>query len=173
MATHADARPTDNAALATIVGHHRTLCRELDERFRALRIVTRVRAPYETPADRLLSFLEREVLPHAAAEEATLYRAAETVPASALLVRALKAEHASLTEHVRRLQQSRSAEEALAAAAGAAALFESHVAKENDLLLPALAGDPDTSLAELHEAMERRLAELTAHEPEGMLASGC
>jgi len=91
------------------------------------------------PAKTLLFvFLADEVLPHARAEERTLYRAAQRDPGAALLVQGLVAEHRDLASQAERLEaQTRPA--AVAATAGVISnLFASHVAKENDLLLPAL-----------------------------------
>ena len=84
----------------------------------------------------LRAFLIEEVLPHARAEERTLYRAAMRDPDVSLLVQALISEHRVLASMTGRLGEPPAASAAQAAAISA--LFASHVAKEDSLLLPAL-----------------------------------
>jgi hypothetical protein len=99
-----------------------------------------------------VAYLDTEIVPHAAAEERTLYPAADAGPA-ALLVDAMRAEHRDL---MGRVTQLRSAPDPIAAVAGAsaiAALFASHLAKENDRLIPALLAMPDVSLGDLLAGM--------------------
>lgn len=86
----------------------------------------------------LRTFLADEVLPHARAQERTLYRAARRDPAASLLVRALIAEHEALASMAGELADPASPAATLARAAAVSALFASHVAKEDSLLLPAL-----------------------------------
>jgi iron-sulfur cluster repair protein YtfE (RIC family) len=86
----------------------------------------------------LRAFLADEVLPHARAEERTLYRSARRDPASSLLVRALITEHRDLASMAARLGEPARPAAAAAQAAAISALFASHVAKEDQLLLPAL-----------------------------------
>ncbi len=106
----------------------------------------------------LATWCERELLPHAAAEEQTLYAAARSRPESRLLVAAMSAEHTVLTGLVRELASTGSSSAAAAAAAGGLqAVFDSHLAKENDLLVPLLESLPDVSLADLLEQMHHSL----------------
>jgi len=86
----------------------------------------------------LRTFLTDEVLPHARAEERTLYRAARRVPDTSLLVRELIAEHETLASMAGELGDPASPAATAARAAAVSALFASHVAKENSVLLPAL-----------------------------------
>jgi hypothetical protein len=86
----------------------------------------------------LRTFLTDEVLPHARAEERTLYRAARRAPDTSLLVRELIAEHETLASMAGELGDPASPAATVARAAAVSALFASHVAKENSLLLPAL-----------------------------------
>src|SRR5215471_14900703 len=80
----------------------------------------------------LRAFLTDEVLPPARAEERTLYRAARRAPDTSLLVRELIAEHKTLASMAGEFGDPASP------AAAVSALFASHVAKEDSLLLPAL-----------------------------------
>ncbi len=86
----------------------------------------------------LRAFLADEVLPHARAEERALYRAARRDPGASLLVRALIGEHRDLASMAARLGEPAQPAAAAAQAAAISALFASHVAKEDSLLLPAL-----------------------------------
>lgn len=160
MSTSVNAPSPDQQATATVLHHHAALRRELDEHVRALRTAVRAQTGYEQPLAALTAFLTESVLPHATAEETTLYPAAAADASTALLVEAMTAEHRALTERARALAHARSAVEALAVAEGIAAVFTVHVDKENELLLPALSRAPGVSLAELLQAMHQRLDEL-------------
>lgn len=86
----------------------------------------------------LRAFLVDEVLPHARAEERTLYRAVRRDPDIGLLVQALISEHQLLASMAGRLAEPARPADAAAQADAISALFASHVAKEDSLLLPAL-----------------------------------
>lgn len=90
------------------------------------------------PARNLLhTFLTDEVLPHARAEERTLYRATRRAD-TRLLVRALISEHRDLAAMAAILAEPGTPAATAAQAKAISALFASHVAKEDSLLLPAL-----------------------------------
>ena len=86
----------------------------------------------------LRAFLADEVLPHARAEERTLYRAARRAPDASPLVQALISDHRLLASMADRLGEPALSADTAAQAAAISALFASHVAKEDSLLLPAL-----------------------------------
>jgi len=91
------------------------------------------------PAKTLLRvFVTGEILPHARAEERTLYRAGRRDPHAALLVQALIGEHRALASRAERLAAQMQPIAVAAEAEALSALFASHVAKEDNLLLPAL-----------------------------------
>jgi hypothetical protein len=100
----------------------------------------------------VLAFLDGELLPHASAEERTLYRAADD-GGSALLVEAMRGEHRDLVARVEALRDVAEALGAATAASAILALFASHLRKENELILPALLARPDVSLADLLDGM--------------------
>lgn len=104
----------------------------------------------------LRAFLADEVLPHTRAEERTLYPAARRDPGASLLVQALISEHRDLASMAARLGEPAQPVAAAAQAAAISALFASHAAKEDSLLLPALERS-GTDLAALL-AREPRLA---------------
>ncbi|NBM20482.1 DUF2249 domain-containing protein [Streptomyces sp. GC420] len=146
--------PEDAAAVEAVEAHHTHLAGELAGRVTMLVNATegasgtaeRIRAD-------LVGFCERELLPHAAAEESTLYPAAQATTEGRLLVEAMLAEHRTLTGLVGSL---RTAERPVRAAADARALqvlFEEHLLKENTLVLPLLAALPEVSVAGLLAGM--------------------
>lgn len=102
--------------------------------------------------DAVVELASTEVLPHAAAEEATLYAAAREIERLRLLVDAMTAEHQVLADLVHRVE-SGAGQSAISAAEALWVLLELHVAKENDYVLPALASEPTVSLAELLSRM--------------------
>ena len=97
-----------------------------------------------------------ELLPHAAAEERSIYPAGDR-GLTAMLVQAMLTEHKNLIAHVAGLRDSAEAIEAVGSASAIQALFESHLSKENDLLLPALIADPSVSLGALLGGMHEIL----------------
>ena len=109
-------------------------------------------------------FCTEQLLPHAAAEEAALYPAAGALPQTKLLVEAMIAEHRVLEGLVRDLGEATEPPRVAAAAHALRVLFDTHLAKENDLILPAVAADPAVSLTEILAGMHELLGEHAGHE---------
>jgi iron-sulfur cluster repair protein YtfE (RIC family) len=147
---------TDAQAAEAIRAHHAELETNLRRQVAALTEAVQARQPHANAQHATLDFLERELLPHAAAEEQALYPAGDTGP-TALLVRGMRDEHANLIGHVRALRDASDAVESVARSSAILALFESHLHKENDLLIPALVDDPTVTLAELLGGMHELL----------------
>lgn len=142
----------DGSSAAAIRAHHLELQEGLRERVLAVEAAVRAGRDHGPAQAALRTFLDTELLPHAAAEERTLYPAGARGD-SALLVQAMVEEHHRIVAHVEAL---RSAPDGLAAATAAAAieaLFEAHLWKENELLLAVLVADPAVSLTELLAGM--------------------
>ena len=138
-----------------IIHHHAVLRRGLERRAGMLCAAVENGVPYERPLAALLEYLDGELLAHAEAEERTLYQAAVTQARGSELVRALTAEHRALAYLIGRLQPPTDGTTAANVAEWIATLFAGHVAKENDLLLPALTGagaDLTGLLADMHHA---------------------
>src|SRR5690606_19642626 len=128
------------STVAAIRAHHTELALGVAGRAVAVQnAVDRLSADFAERKNELVTYCERHVLPHAAAEEKTLYRAAADLPRAGLLVSAMLAEHNTLVSLVGGVRTARTPGETAAAAGALRALFESHLGKENDLLLPALA----------------------------------
>ncbi|TDC69576.1 DUF2249 domain-containing protein [Actinomadura sp. GC306] len=139
-----------------ILDHHGRLARTMADHVVTIsRAADQLAAPHER-RERLVAFCVEEVVPHAEAEEQTLYRAAEELPETRALLRAMLREHTVLKDRVAELRAARTPGETVAAASALNALFESHLYKENELLIPALvdAGvDLGALLAGMHDIL--------------------
>ncbi|HEY5358064.1 MAG TPA: hemerythrin domain-containing protein [Streptosporangiaceae bacterium] len=132
-----------------ILHHHAMLRRGLERRAGTVCDAVENGVPQAT----LREYLEGEILPHAKAEERTLYRAAVTQARGSDLVRVLTAEHHALAYLAGRLRLPADGPTAATIAEWITTLFAGHVAQENDLLLPALTGsgaDLAALLADVH-----------------------
>lgn len=137
-----------------IIHHHAVLRRGLERRAGTLCEAVESGVPFERQITMLRDYLTGEIFPHAQAEERTLYQAAATHARGSELVRELTGEHHALAYLAGRLQPGAGGTEAATAAERITTLFAGHVAKENDLLLPALTGsgaDLAALLADMHE----------------------
>ena len=108
--------------------------------------------------DRLREWCQRELIPHAQAEENVLYAAAQERPEGRLLIDGMLADHAELVTLVGALDS----DDPIGLAATAHTLhilFGLHIDKENDLVLPLLASAPDVSLAALLDGMHELLGD--------------
>src|SRR5512138_3633667 len=129
---HSDSGTADEAAARAVVRHHAELAAGVRRRVEALlHLADRAdlrRA--EAARQDLLAYLHSEVLPHATAEEATLYPSAAAIPAGTLLIDGMTAEHAALTALVAELSGTNSPVRAAAAGRALEAMFATHLAKE-------------------------------------------
>ena len=105
----------------------------------------------------LVSWCERELVPHALAEEKTMYPAAQAKPEGRLLVEGMLAEHTAIVGLVKEVAESADLVRAAAAAKALQVMFDSHLAKENELVLPLLVAAADVSVAELLGGMHELL----------------
>lgn len=157
LASNAD----DAAAVDAVRQHHAELAGRLATHVEALLAAAMAPGGAGFPQARTaaLAFLSGDLMPHAAAEERALYPAAARSDRLRVLVDAMVAEHRMLEGLVEELRTA--AEPARAAATGAAlrVLFDTHLAKENDLVLPVVAADPQTSLAGILDGMHELLGE--------------
>ncbi|MCL6670172.1 DUF2249 domain-containing protein [Streptomyces panaciradicis] len=156
--------PQDAAAAEAVEAHHTQLAGDLAGRV-ALLVAT---AEHETAAAgracaELVAFCDRDLLPHAAAEEETLYPVAHDLPAARLLIDGMLAEHKRLAALVDALRTTGSAVQAAADGRALQVLFEEHLEKENALVLPLLAGAPDVSLSGLLAGMHELLGHGEEH----------
>ncbi len=105
----------------------------------------------------LASWCARELVPHAAAEEQAMYPAAQATPEGRLLVQGMLGEHLVITGLVDEVAEAGDLLRAAGAAAALRTMFDAHLAKENDLVLPLLAATPGVSVSALLEGMHELL----------------
>lgn len=147
---------TDAQVAEAMRSHHAEMATELRRRVDAVASAVRDGRPHIDARLDVLAYLDQELLPHAAAEEQALYPAGDT-GLVAMLVRSMRDEHVNLVNHVEACRDASDAIEAVAIASAILALFESHLHKENELLIPALVADRSVSLGELLGGMHELL----------------
>ncbi len=152
----------DAAAVEAVETHHAQLSGQVG----ALvdRLTLAAAAPLGAERDALVAFVRSEVLPQAEAKERTMYAAARRDPAAALLVDALLADNATLRGLADRIAAAPTGVEAAGYGRALQVLLDSHLAKENDLLLPLLAADSEVSVAAMLEEL-RGAGQGTGEEP--------
>lgn len=158
----------DAAAVETVRSHHAELAGALTAKVSALSAAVRNGRDATSARDDLAAWCASDLLPHARAEEKALYPAALAIPRSRMLVEAMLAEHQVLIDLANRVARATDALEAVGAATALQTLFDSHLEKENDRVLPVLAEASDVSLDELlkgmHEALEADQAAAASHD---------
>lgn len=148
--------PEEATAAERVEEHHAEMAGRLD--LLTARLVDAAGASGAEDARRdLLAWLREELVPHAAAEERTLYPAAAQLAESRLLVEAMLAEHALIHRLVADLEAAPGPVAAAATAKALETVFDSHLAKENDQLLPALVASSRFSVAEMLDGMHELL----------------
>ncbi len=146
----------NDRAVQAIRAHHAALLEGLRQRSDALFAVS-AGGTLAARSD-LLAYLSDEILPHAEAEETTIYRRGHDLDDLRLLLDAMLAEHARLRALAGELANEQRDARAAAVACAITELFALHADKENDLLLPRLAREPGIRvhdlLGEMHELLE-------------------
>lgn len=153
----------DAAAVEAVENHHAEMSGTLGALVDRVALAAATSAAPGAERDALAAFARTELLPHAAVEEETIYPAAHADAAARLLVDAMLAEHVVLGSLVERVEGARTAVEAAAYGRALQVLFDSHLTKENDLVLPLLASNPEVSVAGLLEGMHELLGGADSH----------
>jgi uncharacterized protein (DUF2249 family) len=161
----------DSAAATAVEQHHAELAGALALRVEALLGAVDAAAAVHSRSD-LVDWCRSELVPHALAEEKGLYPAAQATTDGRLLVEGMLAEHGVISGLVDELAEATTPIRAAGAARALQVLFDSHLAKENALILPLLAADPEVSLAALLDGMHELLG-VGHHEHEGADEQGC
>ncbi|NIK59164.1 DUF2249 domain-containing protein [Kribbella shirazensis] len=147
----------DATAAEAVEQHHAELAAALSWRREALSTAAAARRYSE--ADRaqlaLSDWCRSELVPHALAEEETLYAAAAQRPEARLLVEAMLAEHKVIVQLVDNLAATTEVQNAAELARALEVVFTSHLAKENEQLLPLLVAAPDVSVTNLLAGMHQ------------------
>ncbi len=150
---------TGTEAYKAIRAHHRTLSEHLAQHVSAVSEAVASGQPHDPAVAGLLAFLDADVLPHALAEEQTIYQAAAAVAGLADLVSLMTGEHKELGAAAGRLADAPDGTAAVGQARQLAELFAVHVSRENDVLLPALLADEETDLVTLLADMHHYVGE--------------
>jgi uncharacterized protein (DUF2249 family) len=146
---------TESDAFQAMLAHHRNLSAGVEQRVDSLRASVEAGGSYEPAVGDLVAYLAEEVIPHAVAEEHSIYLAARDRPGLGEVVAGMVDEHRHLVASVERLATAETGSDAAAVAEGIGSLFAAHVAKENELILPPLEADPTVDLSGLLVQMHR------------------
>jgi uncharacterized protein (DUF2249 family)/iron-sulfur cluster repair protein YtfE (RIC family) len=155
----------DAQAAEAVKDHHAQLAGALAVQVEALVAAAARgdRAQADVASDALVTWCRTELVPHALAEEQAMYPSAHQDPRARMLVDAMLAEHRDLIELVDAVQAATEPVRAAANAQALRSLFASHLAKENDQILPLLAGSSEVSLAEILGGMHELLGGHAEH----------
>ena len=153
--------PEDAAAAEAVEQHHAQMAGALATHVRRLVDAARRADPdaAEDARRTLVRWCRDELVPHALAEEQAMYPPARAMAEGRLLVTSMIDEHHVITGLVEAVER---ADDPVAAAASATALrvmFDSHLAKENELVLPLLLAARDVSVADLLGGMHELLGD--------------
>ncbi|MEO8517760.1 MAG: DUF2249 domain-containing protein [Dermatophilaceae bacterium] len=145
----------DAEAVEAVKDHHAQLAGALAAQVEALLDAASRGDPRGAGAasEALVSWCHAELIPHALAEEQSMYPAAREDLQARLLVDAMLAEHHDLVELVDAISRATSPVRAAANAQALRSLFDSHLAKENEQILPLLAQSSEVSLAAVLDGM--------------------
>ena len=151
----------DAEAARAVERHHAEMAGALATLVESLRraAVAGDRVKASVARERLVTWLQQELVPHALAEEKAMYPAAQELPEGRLLVTGMLAEHTVITDLVAEVAGAPEAITATAKAVALQVVFDSHLAKENELVLPLLVAHPEVSVAALLGGMHELLGE--------------
>lgn len=155
---------TEAAAAKSAREHHAELCVTLEAQVETLVAVT-AQGDWDTADSarlRLVTWALGQLWPHALAEEAYIYPAARSIDNARPLVDALLAEHRTISDLIAGVDQAPNRVAAVAKAEALLAVFNSHVAKEDDQIMPLLAQAPQICLDALLRSTH---AMLSSEEP--------
>ncbi len=156
---------TGTEASEVVRAHHRVLSEQLSGRAAAVSEMVTAGRPHQAAVASLTAYLAEVVLPHAAAEEETIYLAAAMQDGLIGTVNEMLAEHNTLSAAAAALTGLADGKAAAGQARQIAELFAAHATKENDVLLPALLAGHDVDLAALLAQMHRCAEEATNKGP--------
>ncbi len=155
----------NSVVIKAIRSHHEQIAQQLLERTTAVRDAARrdAEGSVSSERDELCRWYESVLAPHITAEEQALYSEGSALSEARLLVRSMLEEHQVLNAAVSELSGATTALHAAELAAVVQSLFDVHLTKENDLLVPAL-DQASVPLAEVLDGMHEVLGERAAQE---------
>ncbi|MDQ0768928.1 hypothetical protein QF031_001677 [Pseudarthrobacter defluvii] len=156
---------SERQALQAVESHHADMLRHLNGLVGLLTEAVEAGdlVAGQTAQATLLDWCDKELVPHALAEEGPLYGAPHGMPEARLLVDGMLAEHQVI---VGLIEELRTAEGVFAAVAAGAIqrIFALHLDKENRLLMPFILESPGLSLAHAVEGLHELVGEGAAHD---------
>lgn len=153
----------DSRAVEAVVAHHTEMNGTLGMLVEALTQAVASGTPSAAAHRRLVDWTRSDLLPHAQAEEEAMYPHAHRDPRARLLVDAMIAEHRVIGGLVDALDGATDPVRAAAHARALQVLFETHLTKENEQILPLLALSTDVSLAGVLDGMHDLLGHSHGH----------
>ncbi len=138
-----------------MVSHHHEMAQTLQERVQELGSNTNT---WSSARDHIVDYLLEDVLPHAKAEESTIYEVALQYEPLVALVQSMIWEHTVICDLAHALKEATHRDGALMAAAQAERLFEVHAEKENRFIIADLTPRPGVNLDAILGAMCTALA---------------
>jgi iron-sulfur cluster repair protein YtfE (RIC family) len=144
----------ESAAVRTAVRDHARIRQSLGDHVESLLLAVE-EEPDAVPElrRRLVSLGETVLLPHADAEERSIYPVAATDARTRLLLEAMVEEHRTIAELVSVVKHAVHPIRAAAAAEALRVLVETHLAKEDTIVFPLVASTPGLSLETLVAGM--------------------
>ncbi len=136
-------------------GHHAVMVQQLQDLAHNLETAE---TAWELARDQVAAYLVDEVLPHAGAEESTIYRVGRELESLSKLIESMLFEHTVIRSLTDSLRGSRVHRQALTLATSAAKLFEVHAEKENRFIIATLEPREDVDLGAVLGDMHQLLA---------------
>ncbi len=162
----------DSRAVEAVVAHHTEMNGTLGLLVEALVQAVESGTPAAGAHRRLVDWTRADLVPHARAEEEAMYPHAHRDPQARLLVDAMIAEHGVIGGLVDSLADETSPVRAASLGRALQVLFEVHMTKENEQILPLLALSADVSLAGVLDGMHELLGGHSHDEPGEQGAGG-
>ncbi len=149
---------TQEEAYQAMLAHHASLIEEVNFRVQVIRNKVANQEPEGSSVSDLVNYMNSDVVPHAIAEEHTIYLAASDKLGLSKMIGQMVSEHQELIGEISALREALTPSEAVERSEQLALLFSEHVKKENDLILPQLFDSRNVDLTlvlgEMHELFE-------------------
>jgi hemerythrin-like domain-containing protein len=157
---------SEHTVVQAALRHHAALSHALADRVEEL-LVAVESGTEDVPESRrrLVEFCDTQLLPHARAEESSIYPAAATDGRTRLLIEAMIAEHRIIADLVEVVRYAYHPVRAAAAGEALRVLFDTHVAKEDGIVYPLVAAVPGLSLNNIMAGMNDLLEGDTEQKP--------
>jgi len=151
---------SERQALQAVEAHHADMLRHLNGLVGLLieAVEAGDAAAAQAAQSTLLDWCDKELVPHALAEEGPLYSGPHGTPEAKLLVDGMLAEHQVIVGQVEELRTADGVSAAVAAGA-IQRIFALHLDKENRLLMPFVVQSPGLSLAHAVEGLHELVGE--------------